>query len=261
MQTYDYRHKLILSGNIAELYTYRGGFFRRTSGSTRKPRCNTDLEEITERAQEYISRSSHRARSLIKRLIYTNFDTPNTYFLTLTFNDDIIDFDSTSILDADNYFSRFRKRFARLVPDVRWVCVPEYQKRGAVHYHLLTDTKLKPTEKNNFKAKEKLYYNANINGVDLSELWGGGYVGVQPVAGDILQTSQYISKYMRKGRSDRIGRSYRTTQNLTRPTVLYTNGGRLDDYGLHRQEPVFTKFYDDKGGAIVQYDVFKLLQV
>lgn len=258
---YDYQHKLILSGNIAEVYTYEGSFFRRNFGVLRKPRPKDDLEDIVDRTQEYMSRGAHRARSMIKRLIYANFDKPGTTFLTLTFDDDRVPFDTTDILASDLYFSAFRKRLARLIPTVRWVCVPEYQKRGAVHYHMVTDAEIKPIKKNNFRKKDNIFYDARINGDLLSDVWDGGFIGVQPISGEIIQTSQYISKYLRKGRHDVIGRSYRTTTNLTRPTVLYSNrGSDLSSYGLLGGSPLFTSNYVDKGGSNIKYDVYQLLR-
>lgn len=89
--------------------------------------------------------SVRRSRSKLTRLIYANswqyrdkrrVPIPPK-FLTLTFQQNI-----TSLSDANKYLTRFIRsvnlNFASLlVEPLKYVCVPEFQERGAVHFHLV----------------------------------------------------------------------------------------------------------------------------
>ena len=55
-------------------------------------------------------------------------------FLTLTFAENVTDIDY-----ANKKFSYYVDQVRRVYKDFRYLCIPEFQKRGAVHYHLLTN--------------------------------------------------------------------------------------------------------------------------
>lgn len=86
----------------------------------------------------------YRARNEVRRLINANVnrysDEMNNLlkpvFLTLTFAENIKD-----LTAANREFRKFMKRLGHFVAKdqahVQYVAVPEFQKRGAVHYHLV----------------------------------------------------------------------------------------------------------------------------
>lgn len=53
-------------------------------------------------------------------------------FITLTFKDNI-----SSIDDANFVYNSWRTYIKKIFPDFSYLCVPEFQERGAVHYHIL----------------------------------------------------------------------------------------------------------------------------
>ena len=63
-------------------------------------------------------------------------------FITLTFNDDI-----NNIADANHLFQNWCKTIKKTIyrlndkdlSEFKYICVPEFQKKGRVHYHLLTN--------------------------------------------------------------------------------------------------------------------------
>jgi hypothetical protein len=82
-----------------------------------------------EMSEEALSKSQQRARRTMRRkALSLNADR----LLTLTFRENL-----TDINKAWDYFRQFNRIMTRLHPEKwRYVCVPEYQKRGAVHFHL-----------------------------------------------------------------------------------------------------------------------------
>lgn len=55
-------------------------------------------------------------------------------FITLTFKEN-----ETNITDANDYFHKFCTKWKRKKHDFAYIAMPEYQKRGAVHYHMITN--------------------------------------------------------------------------------------------------------------------------
>lgn len=95
----------------------------RGGGAARKHRSKDEMDEAT------LSKSKQRARSNVRRKCYA---AGMDRMLTLTFRENVTDL--AEAWEVFKYFSRqMRWRFKE-----RWfyVCVPEFQKRGAVHFHL-----------------------------------------------------------------------------------------------------------------------------
>ena len=107
-------------------------------------------------------------------MINTNIQ-QNSKFVTLTFSDNVQDFET-----ANYEFKKFRQRLERyLKHKVSYVCVPEFQKRGAIHYHLLM-----------FNVP----YIANLK---LSEIWGQGFIKINSIK-NVDNVGAYVCKYMSK---------------------------------------------------------------
>jgi hypothetical protein len=89
-------------------------------------RQNKDKKEML---HSNLQKSQARARRMIRRkTLSLNADR----MLTLTFRENLTDIDK-----AWEYFKRFNLAMKREYPERwRYVAVPEYQKRGAVHFHL-----------------------------------------------------------------------------------------------------------------------------
>ena len=92
-----------------------------------------------------LASSVARSRAKLTRLIYSNvFQYRDKHgiiippkFLTLTFRRNI-----TSLTEANRYLTRFVASINKHLPDIisgglKYVCVPEFQVRGAVHFHLV----------------------------------------------------------------------------------------------------------------------------
>jgi hypothetical protein len=96
---------------------------QRVGGAKRKNRAKSEMDEAT------LAKSIARAnRQLRRKCLAMNCDR----MLTLTFRANVTELD-----EARQVFKYFNKLMTKQYgKSWRYICVPEYQKRGAVHFHL-----------------------------------------------------------------------------------------------------------------------------
>lgn len=124
--------KAIQTGIFTQLLYYKYPF--QYGYSIPKTRNHHDIP-ITD--QETITRiSSNRAKHQVRRLIIGNIYHYQQYrptFLTLTYKENMQD-----LRQANKDFRLFIKRLDyQTGQKLRYIAVPEYQERGAIHYHIL----------------------------------------------------------------------------------------------------------------------------
>lgn len=165
----------------------------------------TKLKTINEIEERNITRSKLQCQRIAK----ANMEYWET-FITLTFADNV-----TDIKLANKRFKYFIDKVRRIKNDLRYLVVPEHQKRGAIHYHLLTnisinDTKLMYNQEDNPKFKHVKY-------------WLDGFNSVEHIKGDAKKIVGYISKYMTKDIDNRLfgQRRFFCSQNCIVPKVSY----------------------------------------
>lgn len=94
-----------------------------------------------------------RSKNNMCRLIYANEDKFKT-FITLTFEDDIKDIEIANL-----EFQKLIRKVKRVYNNFCYVAVPEFQKNGRIHYHLIT----------NIDYNDELLINENISLKKLKE--------------------------------------------------------------------------------------------
>lgn len=103
-----------------------------------------------------------RARKMIRWLVNTNINLNNDYspkFLTLTFKENI-----SSLKSANYEFKKFRHRLEyKFHIKINYLCVPEFQKRGSIHYHVI------------------LFNLPFIDADELSSIWGNGFIKINRI--------------------------------------------------------------------------------
>lgn len=181
--------KMIFSGNNIELLSFEGGirvghsFPRRKQKRRKKNSQPKQLaifdghhyklinheateEELKPRLSSYI-----RTKNNIKRLAWCN---SNEFlsFLTLTFEENISNFDKANY-ELKNFLKKIRRRY----PDIKYLGVCEFQKRGAIHYHFLLNT----------------FHDAN----DLAKIWKNGFIKINKLRNK-NNLGSYITKYLTK---------------------------------------------------------------
>ncbi len=96
---------------------------------------------------------------MVRRLACCNFNASYDKFFTLTFAENL-----TDVKKAYYIFRQFIKRLKRKVKkDIKYLAVVEFQQRGAVHFHVLSDLPYMPQQ-------------------ELQELWGQGFVYVNAIS-------------------------------------------------------------------------------
>ena len=169
---------------------------------TQNTKTNNDLKQID-------LKNIIRSKLECQRLAKCNSNDWHT-FITLTFKKNIKD-----IVFANREFNKFISKVRRIFNNLKYICVPEFQKRGAIHYHLLTNIDI---------ADNNLIYEQIDNKKFLHiKYWNNGFDKVDNVSGDIKKIIGYISKYMTKDIDDRLFGKHRYlySQNLNKPCVSY----------------------------------------
>lgn len=131
-----------------------------------------------DRSSEYRRRNSIKALNKIRRLTLNNFNNDYVKLLTLTFGD--CDFDITNPKICNKKLSKFLQKLRELFPDFKYLGVIEFQKRGAVHYHILCDLP--------FVDKERL-----------AKMWKHGFIDIRK-PDYVIGT--YLFKYLAKDLND-----------------------------------------------------------
>lgn len=206
-----------------------------------------NTSELKEISIENISRTKNN----FQRLIQCNINKFKT-FITLTFKDNV-----TDVSYANKKFNTWRTKVKSIYPDFAYICVPEFQKRGAVHYHLLTNLDIK--ENSNIIT---LQANA-INKYDV-KYWSYGFTSAFTV--DNINVVGYMSKYMTKDIDNRLfsKRRYLYSSNLEKPVEYNLDLSNLEDFNtfclLFKDEYNLTYFrdYEDFYGETVKYKEFVL---
>lgn len=202
--------KVIISGDVIEFYDYGNPYLK---GFEQKKKTGSKGRKKDFRSDEYREnrkRTLHRASADLRRTINANV---NAYgkdfaakFITLTFEENIQDLDY-----AHNEFMKFIKRlnyyiFKTKIANVKYSAVVEFQKRGAVHYHVV-------------------FYNLPyIPASKINDLWrrSNGNINVKRIK-HVDNIGSYVCKYMSKENEDERleGRKcYFNSRGLFKPTEI-----------------------------------------
>lgn len=160
-------------------------------------------EKIKEENREKVT---SRAKKEVRRIVNSNVgqygDDFTSKFVTLTFAEHITD------LAAANYeFKKFIKRlnyqiFKTKTSNVKYTAVPEFTKKGRVHYHVI-------------------FYNLPYVKSDiLSDIWGNGFIKINKID-NCDNVGAYVSKYMTKDNDEIVGKKcYFNSRGLFKSTEI-----------------------------------------
>ncbi len=200
-KTRHYDVKLVIFGKYHEVYKYM---------KPQKTNYTKKVEKGQKRTREgkRAGFSLSRTRNTVRRLVAANFDAKNDTFLTLTFAENMQDLDL-----ANKMFKAFIRSLRahlktshgeKIARDFKYLAVIEFQKRGAIHYHvILGDVPFLPFEV-------------------LNPMWPHGWFKLNRIQ-HVRSIGAYVSKYLYKDVSDtrlRGKRAYQTSRNLIRPFVI-----------------------------------------
>lgn len=166
----------------------------------------------------------NRMRDNIVCLARSNFN-GGSKFITLTFAENVVD-----LSVANNEFKKFIKRLRYEEGNFKYLAVIEFQKRGAIHYHMISD----------------LFYISNHK---LRRIWSGGFVRINRIK-HVDDVGAYLVKYMCKADDLRLHKrkAYLRSGNLEKPRVLIGAELRqyVEDHNLKDRIPARIKIYHSK---------------
>lgn len=211
-----YNVKLINCGNYVQVYYLEKSKIKSNKKEKTKNITSIDTDELKKITKEKNNttiefKNIMRSKLQCQRLAKTNALEWST-FITLTFEQNISNID-----EANKRFRYFVDKVKRVYKSFKYICIPEFQKRGAVHYHLLTNIDI--------DNKDLIYSQENNPKFKHVKYWIDGFTKVDNLKKDIKKIVGYISKYMTKDADNRLynHRRYFYSRNLKQPTINFLN--------------------------------------
>lgn len=190
--------------------------------------------------------NAQRASMAFGRLVRSNLDgVENPILATFTYKENVRDF-SYSARTFNLFIQRLRRRFGS---GFRYIAVPEFQKRGAIHYHAL------------FWGLPVGLVHRERQTRELANTWGQGFVDVLLTDGD-KKISYYLAKYMVKALKDERltgKKAYFASRNVKRPLLVknvFDVSFVLRDIGLDGAEPEYSKKFSTPWLGECSYRVY-----
>lgn len=222
------------------------------------------LKEKIDRKEERRVQTIRDARNKCRRLALSNF-TSDDCFITLTYAKNMQD-----VKQADKDFKNFIKRLRNFSKQkIKYLAVREFQKRGAIHFHFLTDLKLPSWVKNENSLKE---YERVIG-----DLWGFGFVDVKLLNKaksknnkynnkPVDNVGAYLIKYMTKENHDirlKEHKAYLPSRGLQKPYIYTEDEAKaiINAYNLDKKKEEFTNTYDSEFLGNITYKEYNLNRI
>lgn len=244
--------KVVVSGSIIEVYEYE----RMPVSCVDKDKDDYNALDILntqidpkERKEERRQQTVRDARNTTRRLALMNFGSGDK-FITLTFKENINDIEY-----SDDQFKKFIKRFKYhfKIDKLNYIAVREFQKRGAIHYHLICDWNMY------FESEEQIKEFERLLG---EKIWKHGFVDIKQL-NHVDNVGAYIIKYMTKDVYVEFFRGrkvYLCSKGLERPLVYtdYHADQIVNQYNLDVKKEVFTNSYESEYHGQIVYREFNL---
>ena len=147
----------------------------------------------------------------------------------------INDIDINNITETNYEFEKFKKklkyRCKKNEQELKYICVVERQKSGAIHYHILLNIDFIPQK-------------------DLERLWGNGFIWIKEIKFDNL--GQYLTKFLKDLTKEEheLGKNkkrYFCSRNLDSPQEIIGPEAQeiAQKFFAEREESYSTKFEND----------------
>jgi len=207
-----YNYRIIQAGSTIEIIEYGRPVLGKVElEKTYRSGRSKDASEVEKIINRY--KVMRRARTDLRRLIQANSRQWKDIhgivylpiFLTLTFAKNIMDFET-----ANHEFKLFIMRLGNRIGGrterncLQYVVVPEFQKRGAIHYHLI------------------IFNLPYIRQRELSDIWRNGRVHIKAID-EVDNVGAYVCKYMGKDLDDerlRGKKCYFSSRGLFKPEIM-----------------------------------------
>lgn len=228
-----YDVKIVNCGDYSQVYIYNNKKLRKKTEKSpelelKKYKVESMIESIIKTTDAKLE-STIEARNIIRsklecqRIAKANINDWQT-FITLTFADNIQD-----VKFAHKRFKYFIDKVRKVKPDLKYLCITEFQKRGAIHYHLLTNI--------NIKDSSLIYSQEDNPKFKHIKFWNEGFDNIEIMKGDVKKIIGYISKYMTKDIDNRLfsHRRYFYSQNLQHPKASFVDLSKELDKDFYKK--------------------------
>jgi len=204
--------KLIISGKTLEIYEYENEC--RATGRINK-KINVPYEVVSVDREDTLPKrlafrrpdNARRASLAFRRIVECNLgDSENPVFVSLTYKRNMRDY-GEAYRDLQSFILTLRRRYS--LPLLRYIAVPEVQKRGSLHFHTLIWGL--PEELVLFERQSRV----------LATIWGQGFIDVKRTDGND-KIAGYMAKYMSKAfREERLfsKKTFMCSRNVLRPKI------------------------------------------
>ncbi len=235
--------KTITYGNKIEIFKYKYA-----PEPHRRGYRDPDKEKPTEE-EKYMKRQAniYQAKKNFRRLVEANLDGDKPLLLSLTYEENMKDI-HTAYKDLKSFIQALRYKFGKAF---KYIAVPEFQKRGAVHFHALF-WKLPITTRQ--EKKDRV----------IAGMWGKGFIDVKETDGN-QKISGYLAKYMAKAFTDRglkNQKSYVSSRNVARPVI---DRNTILLYALYQvaenAEPLYHKTYPTKWLGECDHTIYERIPI
>lgn len=204
------KQRIIQYGDIAEQITFTKPVYVHSQENRTYSRS-----KVEERRNDSLTRT----RNILYQRIYGNIKKHGSFppiFLTLTIAENIC-----SLKQSNPLFSDFIRRLNyRCYTNLKYICIPEFQERGAVHYHVI------------FFNLPFIHYSV------MEEIWGHGSIRIE-LSKNIKNLAAYMAKYLTKDIIDKRLAGHRiiiTSKGLLKSTIFDN-----DDIALFRDRFILSK--------------------
>lgn len=241
----SYNLKVVDCGDFVRIYEFDNIRYKELDSFKELKKIDTDnlyKKENINKSRSILITNLIRSNNHIQNLARKNCHIWNC-FITLTYAENVTDIEQTN-KDFNYWVSNVRK----LKKDFKYLAVPEFQKRGAVHYHVLSNLILDDVIIFNQKIKK----GDAINYDTLYDIkyWNKGFCRVDFVKGDFKKIFSYLTKYMLNDIDNRLfgKRRYFYSRNLDKPITNYCNDLDIDYITnlLNDKELEFSSIYLDR---------------
>ena len=199
------KERIVISGSIVEYYNYEKGYLIGIGAKNKDGRGGkyklTD-EEKNKNREKVMSRARRDLRRIVNANVGQYGKEFTAKFVTLTFREHV-----TDLRSANAEYEKFIKRlnyfmFNSKKASIKYSVVPEFTKKGRVHYHVI-------------------FYNLPYVKADkLAKIWGQGFIKINKID-NCDNVGAYVSKYMTKDNWEIQGKkSYFNSRDLFEPTEI-----------------------------------------
>lgn len=198
-----------------------------------------------ERKAERRAQTLRDARNKCRRLAIANFN-EESIFMTLTVakNEDDVD-------KYDNEYRKFIKRLKYKYQKIDYIAVREFQKRGAIHYHVIMNIDFQWKNKEELRKLER----------EIAEIWGHGFVDIQRLnktkkeGKNVDNVGAYLTKYMSKEFDDtrlKGKKAYLPSRGLLQPYTITGDDAKklIESLKGQKKETFVNSYFNEYLGKI-----------